>query len=150
MIVTFTGSSRQNPSSMPSNPCHSAPGASVQHSALVRSRSSGASAKACTAPVTGSVTSPGCHVPKNQSGRSPASRIRRPSLATACRNRIASVIASSVNHRPPGPSIIAAATSRPAIIGYSGDVVACIMNVSLNCRCSTGDRGEFLTCTMEL
>jgi hypothetical protein len=64
------------------------------------------------------------------------------------RNRTASVTASSTSHCPCGPSIIAVATSSEAIIGYSGDVVPCIISASLNRSCSTGARGAGRTCTM--
>ncbi len=40
------------------------------------------------------------------------------------------------------------ATSSEAIIGYSGDVVPCIISASLNRSCSTGARGPGRTCTM--
>ena len=54
------------------------------------------------------------------------------------RNATASWIDSSVSARPPGPSIIAAVTSFETMIGYSGDVDACIMNDSLKRECGIG------------
>ena len=54
------------------------------------------------------------------------------------RNATASSIDSLVSVRPPGPSIIAAVTSFETMIGYSGEVDACIMNDSLNRECGIG------------
>ena len=56
------------------------------------------------------------------------------------RNATASSIDSSVSAGPPGPSIIAAVMSFETMIGYSGDVDACIMNDSLKRECGIGLR----------
>ena len=52
-----------------------------------------------------------------------------------CRKATASWIDSLVSVGPPGPSIIAAVMSFDTMIGYSGEVDACIMNDSLKRAC---------------
>src|SRR3569833_1265342 len=148
VIVTLIGSSRQCPSSSPSNPCHAALGVSVQQAGSVDSDSTSASSNGTDAPVRGSVTEGGCQTPKNQSGRLSLSRMRVASRTIACRKRIASTIASPARNGPDGPSNIAAATSSEAIIGESGEVLACIRNVSLSRVWSTGARGDERTCSI--
>ena len=55
-----------------------------------------------------------------------------------CRNATASSMDSLVSVPPPGPSIIAAVMSFETMIGYSGEVDACIMNDSLKRECGIG------------
>ena len=57
-----------------------------------------------------------------------------------CRNATASWIVSSVSAGPPGPSIMAAVMSFETMMGYSGEVDACIMNDSLKRECGMAPR----------
>jgi hypothetical protein len=71
-------------------------------------------------------------VRKNHSRWSANSRCTRP---TVWRKATASWIDSFVSVAPPGPSIIAEVMSFETMIGYSGEVDACIMYDSLNRAC---------------
>ena len=75
---------------------------------------------------------PAFQVLKNHSPFSANCRCTRPIV---WRNATASSIDSFVSVEPPGPSIIAAVMSFETMIGYSGEVDACIMNDSLKREC---------------
>ena len=116
--VTLLGSSMQYPASSPPKPCHDCWGSRVQHEGSVSSRSSGASTKGNTVFDAGSRTTSGCQTPKNH-GASPSGLFAssRARVTIRFRNCTASRIAPCTRTSPPGPSIIAEATSRQAIIG---------------------------------
>ncbi|MCY1289749.1 hypothetical protein D9M70_388530 [compost metagenome] len=68
--------------------------------------------------------------------QSPAAWFSR-TLASARRKRSASSKVSWISERPAGPSIMAEATSREAMMPYWGEVEMCIMKASLKrCRSS--------------
>ena len=97
-------------------------------SGSVFNTSGGASWNGTRRRLPGTATSVAFHVSKNQSFFFRNSALIRP---MACRNAIASSMASFVSVIPPRPSIIADVTSFDAMIVYSGEVDACIMNDSL-------------------
>ena len=79
-------------------------------------------------PVFASVISSAFQGAKNQSF---FARNSCRALATARRQATASSILSCVSEWPPGPSMMAAATSFEAISAYSGEVLACAQYASL-------------------
>ncbi len=96
------------------------------------STSGGASWNGTRLRLPGTVTSLAFQVLKNQSFCLAKCAWMRPIV---CRNATASSIDSLVSVGPPRPSIIADVMSFDAMIVYSGDVDACIMNDSLKRAC---------------